>query len=243
MKKLFTEKQIGISAIIGGPIPPGILFYLNYKRIGKVKESYISLALALLFTIALVYTLLNLPTEILDKIPNVIITGFYGILVYFLYRRFLSNEINQLLTEGYVKASNWSVAGLIVLGICINLIIIFGLALSQPAFEGKKLNYGKVGHEIYFNESNTSIEDANKLGSVLTSEGYFTDEFPVSVHLETWETRYIVTLQVGKEHWDNPEAIQYLTTIRDGLAELYKKDVTLILEDYDLAGKKLEKRL
>jgi len=243
MRKLFTEKQIGVSAIIGGPIPPGILFYLNYKRINKDKEAYLSLAITFLFTVALFYTIIKLPTEIVDKIPNAAITGFYGMLVYFLYRRFLSKEINQLLSEGNTKANNWTVVGMIVLGICINLIIILGLAINQPAFEGQKLNFGNTEHEIYFDDSKTSIDDVNKLGLVLTEEGYFTDEFPVAVHLDTWETRYIVTLQIAKEHWDNPEVIQYLTVVRDGLIASYKRDVTLLLEDYDLAGKKYEKRL
>ncbi|MBX2893979.1 MAG: hypothetical protein KF763_00955 [Cyclobacteriaceae bacterium] len=243
MKRLFTERQIGVSAVIGGPISAGLLFFLNYKRLNKDKEAYISLSITLLFTVALFYTLLTLPATIVDKIPNVVITGGYGILIYFLYKRFLSSEVNKHLSEGCKRESNWSVAGFILLGVAISLLIILGLASSQPAFEGKKITYGKIGHEIYFDDSKTSIEDANKLGSVLTNAGYFTEEFPVAVYLETWNTRYLVTLQIGKDYWDNPTMVQELTSLKSELAIAFEKEVTLILEDFDLAGKKYEKRI
>lgn len=243
MNKLFTEKQVGISAVIGGPIPPGILFYLNYKRINKDKEAYISLAATLIFTIGLFYTLIKLPDEIIDKLPNAVVTGFYGVLVYILYNRFLSKEINQLLTEGHTKASNWTVAGMTLFGLILNLIIILAIAFTQPAFKGDKIKYGAVGHEIYFDKSKTSIDEANRLGTILTNSGYFTDEYPAAVHIDKWQTRYVVTLQIDKEHWVNPELIQYLNDLKKDLEVEFFKDITLVLEHYDLSGKKFEKRI
>lgn len=243
MKKLFTEKQVGISAIIGGPIPPGILFYLNYKRINKQKEAYISLAVTLIFTIGLFYTLIKLPDEVIDKLPNAVVTGFYGILVYVLYNRLLAKEINQLLTEGNIKASNWTVAGMTLLGLGLNLLIILGIAINEPAFKGDKVNYGAIGHEIYYDKSKTSIEDANKLGLVLTNVGYFTDEYQAAVHLDTWKTRYIVTLQIDNAHWDNPELTEDLDDLKSELEIVFGKDITIVLEHYNLSGKKFEKRI
>jgi hypothetical protein len=242
-KKLFTEKQVGISAVIGGPIPPGILFYLNYKRINKDKEAYISLASTFIFTFGLFYTLIKLPDEVIDRIPNAVFTAFYGIIVYLLYRWFLTKKINQLLADGHTKASNWMGTAMIILGLALNLLIILAFAISQPAFEGDRINYGGTGHEIYFDKNKTAIDDVNKLGMVLTDSGYFTDEYPVAVHLETWETRYIVTLQIDKEHWDNQEIIQYLNGLKSDLEAAFFKDFTLVLEHYNLSGKKLEKRI
>ena len=37
-KKLFTEKQIYVSAALGGPIPPGFLIYKNYIAFGRSEE-------------------------------------------------------------------------------------------------------------------------------------------------------------------------------------------------------------
>lgn len=243
MKKFFTENQMAVAAVVGGPIPPGILFYLNYKRIDKEKESYISIGLTLIFTVALFYTLLRLPEDILDKIPNAVFTSIYGLFVYFAYRRFLSKEINARFDTGDAKASNWTVAAITLLGLAINLIIILGLAWNTPAFDGDKKIFGEVGHEIYFDKSNTTIDDVEKLGQVLTDFGYFNNEYPIVVHLDTWETRYVVTLQIDKQFWEDDEVLAFLNDLKINLEVSFLKDVTIKLEHYDLSGKKYEKAI
>ena len=42
MKKYFTERQIYASAFLGGPIPPGILIYKNFKKIGDDRKATIA---------------------------------------------------------------------------------------------------------------------------------------------------------------------------------------------------------
>ncbi len=61
--KFYTEKQVGLAAFLGGPIPPGILIYKNLKRLGKDKESLITLAGTLLFTVFLIYVLIKIPAD------------------------------------------------------------------------------------------------------------------------------------------------------------------------------------
>ena len=81
LSKLFSEKQVAVSGVLGGPLPAGILFYLNYKRLGKEKEAYIAIAVTLLFTVILLFTLIALPGDLLSKIPDSVFSGFYGILI------------------------------------------------------------------------------------------------------------------------------------------------------------------
>jgi len=243
MKKLFTEKQMAVAAVVGGPIPPGILFYLNYKRIDKGKEANISIGLTLVFTIALFYTILKLPEDIIDKIPNAVFTSIYGLLVYFAYRKFLSKEIEARFDAGDAKASNWTVAAITILGLAINLIIILGLAFNEPAFDGDKRTFGEVGHEIYFDKNITTVDDVEKLGEALTISGYFGTEYPVAVHLDTWKTRYVVTLQIDKQFWNDVEVLSFFNDLKVNLEVLFLKDVTIQLEHYDLSGKKSEKTI
>lgn len=238
MKALYTEKQIGISAVIGGPVPAGILFYLNYKNIDKTKEAYITLAATLIFTAALSFTIIKLPSDILDKVPNAVFTAVYGLLVYLFYNRFLAKEVRTRFEAGHPKAGNWGVVAAIVVGLIINLAIIFGFAVNEPPFAGNKMSFGKS--EIYFNEKTTK-DDVNKLAEVLKSNGIFSDENSMAIRLETWETRYVVIFQIDKQYWSDQATMYELTNLKTRLSEVFKKDVSITLEHYELSGKKQEK--
>ncbi len=243
MIKYFTEKQVGAAAIIGGPIPPGILFFLNYKRIGKEKEAYYALAVTLIFTVALFYTVLSLPEDIIDKVPNAVFTAIYGILVYLAYRQFLAQEIDHKISEGAETSSNWAVVGYVVLGLVINIGIILAMSLSMPPFEGEKLTFGAVGNEIYFDESTTSTSDVIALSDMLTESGFFADEFAVAVHLETTREDYIITFPIQESYWTDSEVMSFFETVKSDMALTYRKNVIVVLESYDLSGTRHELRL
>ena len=94
-QKLYTKKQAYISAALAGPIPPGILIYLNYKRLGKNREARLALLGTFIFTGVLFYALFQIPEEISDKIPSVIFSALYSFVVYFFYHNYLSPHIKE----------------------------------------------------------------------------------------------------------------------------------------------------
>lgn len=159
-KKLFTEKQISISAFLGGPIPPGILIYKNLVRLNKEKEAYITLAATLIFTTGLVYTLIAIPNSIFEKIPSQLSPTVIGLIFWVLYHFLLAHQIKAELESGSIKESNWRVAGATVIGIVLYLGIAVGIGFSQPPFPGDKISFNE--NEIYFDQ-NTSKEDVKKL--------------------------------------------------------------------------------
>lgn len=243
MKKLFTEKQIGLAAFFAGPIPPGILFYLNYKRIKKEKEAYIAMAATLIFTMGMFFTIFQLPEKVVDKIPDSVFSAFYGLLVYGVYKFFLSKEIEHRLNEGAEKASNWSVVAVSILGFVITLVIILGLAVNQPPFEGDKMTFGASKDEIYYDKEKTSPEDVRKLANVLIESGYFGGEAPSAVHLEKTSQQCEVTLSVDKSYWTDPAVKEFVSLLKQELGAQYHVDVTIILEHYELSGKRSEMRV
>lgn len=237
-KKLFSEKQVAVSAVLGGPVPAGILFYLNYRRLGKEKEAYASMASTLLFTVLMFYTLMNIPDEIGDKIPDALVSGFYGLVVYFSFKHFLSKEVSEKITVENPKASNWAVASVIGLGMVITIVIILAFALWHPPFPGDKLNFGQQqGNAIYFNKQETTIQDVNTLGSVLLADGFFEAGGTAFVRLDTRKTEYRITIPIDKQYWNDLEVVGYLGDLKVRLQEKYQRDVTIILEHYTLSGK------
>lgn len=239
-KKLFTEKQISISAFLGGPIPPGILIYKNLIRLNKEKEAYVTLTATLLFTIGLIYTLILIPEDLSEKIPSQLSSTAIGLIFWGLYHFLLANFVNNEIENGTPKESNWKVAGTTLIGIVVYFGIAIFIGFTQPAFPGEKMTFN--GNEIYYNES-TSKEDIEKLAEQLFTYQYFSNEYQNAAHLETQFTRYVITLPISKDFWNDKDVISELNSLKLILKEEFGKEVTITLEDYELSGKRITKYL
>ena len=127
-KKYFTEKQIGVSALFGGPVPAGILIYLNLRRLGKERDASIVMAGTLVFTVGLVFGLNNIPDDVFNKIPNQLFPSLIGLLIFGMYHWLFSNTVKIVIKEGGDKESNWRVAVLTVIGMVLYAGIAIGLS-------------------------------------------------------------------------------------------------------------------
>jgi len=232
-KKINTEKQVDISAILAGPIPPGILIYQNYKALGKDKQAYTSLAFTLIFTIAFFYVLFQLPEEIVDKIPNFAFTAFYGALVYLFFRRFMAKDVELALESGAEKRSNWSVVGITILGLALNLAIILGLAIDEPFYPGEVRVVS--GNELYY-DADIPIQDVNKLLKQFEVNDFFGPDYGNITRIELIDREYFLTIIVDEEFWKDEGIIDYMVSLRRSIESELKKPVNLKLESVSLTG-------
>ncbi len=231
--KLFTEKQIAVAAVIAGPVPPGILIYLNFMRLGREREAYFTLAGTLIFTVALFYSLFVLPEKIVDSIPDFVFTAFYGLIVYLFFRLFLAKDVAQAFESGSMKASNWNVAGLSLLGLVINVVLIFVMAVNMPAFPGEKVTFDS--NEVYYSEG-ISQTDIEILADELFRVEYFGPEFEGVAHLGMTDSEYTATIPVHKDFWEDEEIIDLIVELKSQLQLRFGKDTYVVLEHYPLSG-------
>ncbi len=222
--KLFTEWQVSLSAILGGPIPPGLLISHNFKTLGREREAYVALAFTLIFTISLIYFLLQLPEKTVDKIPSAAFSALYAILIFIFYRYYLAADVKAHLEAEAEKGSNWSVVGLTVLGLAINWIIIFGLAVSEPAFEGEIMKVN--GNDLYYAD-NIPTEDINRLVVKLEENGFFEPEFGNTAVMEEFGLGYMITLWVDEVHWVDMTLISQFTSMKWLLEVEFSKPVRM----------------
>lgn len=237
--KIFTEKQVDLSAFLAGPIPAGLLIYKNYRALGKEKQAYIALASSLIFTILFFYIIFQLPEHIIDETPSFVFSALYGILVFIFFRKFLAKDVNEALELGAEKGSNWSVAGLTIVGLLINLAIIFGLAFYQPFYEGQLLEVN--GNELYYDE-NVSEEDINKLVRAFEDD-FFADAFGNTARLQIINGKYYITMVVDETLWNDQEIINSYTSLKWILEIEYNKPTHLKFESINLTGKSIYKEL
>lgn len=182
-----------------------------------------------------------IPESISEKIPSIAFTSLYTLIVYILYQYRLRDQIESRITSKENKRSNWSVAGLTVLGLIINLVLIVSFAMAEPAFPGEKFEYGNKKHEIFFDEGQVRNVDIQKVGRVLTEFGYFTPDMKMQVKIEKEDERLVLLLPVTKSLWEDSEVLADLNYLRSLLAIETQREFSLKLIDYDLSGNELSK--
>lgn len=232
--KIYSEKQVDIAAILAGPIPPGILIYQNYRALGKEKESVITLAITFTFTITFFYGMMQIPDAILDKIPNFAFTAFYGLIISVFFRLYLAKTVTEAFKNGASKGSNWTVTGITVVGLLLNLLIIFGLAYNQPAYDGKLIKVD--GNELYYEEESVSYTTVKYLISALKEVDYFGPEYGNVAHVLKKGDKYIVTMLVDEQFWTDNAFITNLNTMKWMLEVNVQTKVELKLESVSLNG-------
>ena len=119
------------------------LLGINYARMGRRKEGYLSFLICLIATVLLFFVLIQIPEEIMDRIPNVLIPTIYGVLCWSIVERLQGREIRLVLEASGKKTSVWRTAGWGLLSMVLVLAGIFGYAFSLPPhdlyeFEGEK---------------------------------------------------------------------------------------------------------
>lgn len=234
--KIFTEKQIYTATFFGGPIPPGILIYKNFKRIGDEKKATWALAITGIFTISIFYGIMKIPEEISGKIPDILFTTLYTFIVYTIYNNLLAEKINEYIRDDENEASNWTVAGYTVMGIVLNLIIIFAFAFVQPAFPGDKYEFGEMNHEIFYDEGDISETDLQAIGMALARFQYFNNDAKQSVRVDKLNNRYVLIIPLQKEYWQDQGIINELEYLKVMLKASVNKPFTIRLIHYELSG-------
>ncbi len=232
-KKFFTERQAGISAVVAGPIPAGILIYLNYKALGKDREAILSLAFTLFFSTVLFYVLFALPAETIDNIPSFFFTTFYALIVYLFFQKFMSADIKRELEKGAKKRSGWSVAGISLLGLLLSLGIMAGIAADQPFYEGELVEAD--GNELY-HDAQIPKSDVEKLLDKLKKADFFGTEYGNIARLESIAGDYFITLVVDEELWTEQDIIHWAEDLKQQLETEFGRKTHMKLASIPLAG-------
>lgn len=240
-RKLFTEKQINTSAFLAGPIPSGLLICKNYMALGKARSAYFTIVLTLLFTVIFFYGMLQVPEAILDKIPNLVFTAFYAIIVAIAFRYLLHKDVTHAFDNGASKGSNWTVAGATVMGLVLNVAIIFVLASSQPYYECDYIDVN--GNELYYESEQVSLNSVDMLSEQLVNMGFFEAPNGNVVKLEKIGDAFQITILIDEEYWSDSNLINDLVSFKLFMQVEFGQKTFLQLEAPSLSGKIKHKHL
>ena len=243
MQKYYTENQIYVDTFLGGPVPAGILIYQNLKKLGETRQATAVLLITGLFTFLLFYGIIQIPAHVMERIPSLAWTTFYTVIVFFVYRRFLADRVNSEITEPENRASNWSVAGYTFLGLIINLVIIFAIGSTQPAYSGEKITFGSLKHELYYDEALIDRSTVEEVARVLTQTEFFNEEYQKAVKLELKNEQLVLLMNVQRKNWSDSDLFMELTNLKVELQTSLRQEVSIELIHYELNGEKDRKKI
>ena len=138
----------------------------------------------------------------------------------------MAPDVDAALEKGADKGSNWSVAGLTILGLALNVAIILGLAIDQPFYDGEMVEVN--GNELYYDAS-IPQKDIDKLLLKLESNDFFGSDYGNIARLQQTGEGYLITMLIDEQLWTDSGIIGSLTSMKWVLeVEFGKKNQTSI---------------
>jgi hypothetical protein len=218
IESIYTEKKTLVGVALGGPLAGAYYFWRTFKTLGMPRAALASPIIAGLLLVVIFVAAL---TPGLDRIPNFVFWGAQFGLTYGGYRGYLAPYVQEHLREGKPQVG-WLTTIVIALvsmaatlGTMLTVLYLAG-GFGQQTFK----TFGSLRHEIAYSESNISPEEVDRLGSALTSSGFFDQEQQKTVDASKDGDRYILNIYCN-ESVREPEAMEYMRGFRRELQESF----------------------
>lgn len=129
--KVYSTQQIIVGTFLGGLLTSAIILSSNFKVIGNRKAVSITWSISIIGVLLLI-AVSTIPQ--LDKIPSMLYSFVTTALVAFCCNRFQEKEIKLHLEDGGAKHITGKVAGVILLGLSIFVILALTAYFLQDYF-------------------------------------------------------------------------------------------------------------
>lgn len=208
---LFSPKQVGIATFLGNAMTGGLLLAINYWRMNKGKEAWVTWITSWVIT-AIVFGLAML-------LPAAICNGMYigqAVGATYAAKALQEKVFIDHVNNGGRKASGWAVFGIGMGGMTLMLAIILGLYFANPDFFLTSVAVSPK-EKVYYSERATK-EEATKLGAALKESGFFNGEKEANVeYVKNLDGSKVITLYLASG-WDDPEVMAYMEELGKQLA-------------------------
>lgn len=206
IKKLWNPKSFIIFSALFSFLPAGIMYSLNYGRIGNERKKWASLIATFIGFIALFTLAYFIPTTISKSLSFGINIGIGAYLM-----RAQSELYQEHIQSGGERASYLPP---IIIGISIFALLISTIMYSQY-LPDKALNYNK--NQLYYTDRVTESQ-AKKLGDYLESQGFFKDDSETDVKIDKQEDTYVFSIIIKDEYLDNEEVVDNMKFVSEELS-------------------------
>ncbi len=243
-EKIYKENFIWAGTFLGGPLAAGYFIAENYKAFGQPENARKTWIYAIVVSIIIFGSVIMIPESV--KIPNQVIPLIYTLITMYLVKHFQGNDISAHLALGG-QAFGWGRAIIIsLISAAVTFGLLFGyLLLAGDAGDAESVTktFGKMNHEIAYENDNLTIAEVDKLGDALTTTTFFDDNVTKYVFAKKVDKGYEISISVIKGAGSDPEAVAYFTQLKDDLQTLYPDNriaLILVVDNLDNVVKRIE---
>mgnify|MGYP003635669265 CR=1 FL=1 len=126
--KFYSNKSIGLSTFLGGPLAAGYLIRENYRSLNKPDEGTKAMYAGIIATIVIFGGIFMIPDAVMDKLPNQIFPAIYTSIIYLIVEKIHGPLLKQHEENGYTFYSGWKAAGVGGVSLVFMVAGIFGFA-------------------------------------------------------------------------------------------------------------------
>jgi len=242
-KKVYRDRTIWAGTFLGGPLVAGYLIAENFKVLNESEKIKTTWFISILGTLIIFGGIFLIPN--VDKIPRQLIPLIYTVVAFYIVKYYQGAKIEEFIKNGGKAYSWWRALGIGLIGTVVTVIPIIGIVyFTDPTISATTKFYGKLKHEILYNKSNVSENEADKIATGLTNSGFFDETQQKSVFVKKVSSSFEISIPLIANAWDNPEAISFFEQLRkDMQAQFSNNKIILNLclnNDISQVKKKLE---
>ena len=131
-KKVYSWLAILVSSVIGGPLGGVYMLSENFKVMGKKDFAKKALIIGIVSIAAISVALMLTPENIIEKIPNYLLTFVVAGILVSLAKKYQEKGIKDILSSGGKKHSGWKIAGVTVISMLIMLAFVLVISAIMP---------------------------------------------------------------------------------------------------------------
>jgi len=229
-RKIYTEKNLWTVAFLGGPLSAGYVIAENFKTFNETKKVKITWGI----TVALTLLIFGfLPETTPKNLPYCLIPLIYTAIAAAIMNHYQKIKITDYLANGGEKHS-WGYAicvGFIGLAVTV-LLVVIGLFitgnLSGESTYLESKTYGKLHHEIFYDKTNISENEIDKIAYGLTETSFFGKEVHKKVVVEKIDNNYEITISIVKKSINNYETLTYFIQLKNELQNFFPDNKIVI---------------
>ncbi|WP_064791954.1 hypothetical protein [Shewanella woodyi] len=235
---LYTEKTVGFSAFIFGPLAGCYMIYRNYLLLNMQKKATIFLFISSILVVVLFYGI-AITEGATSSGYNSVIPIVSGIFALFFVKVNQSKRLFELLSEpSATKASVLKVMTVGTTSFISLLILALPFSLLLPTMEGEMIEIGELQHEVFYDDSITEVK-AQKVAEILEDVGVFDSEYQTYLKIEKSAVGYRILLPRFTEV-PIEESKSYCLFLEFKLSRLYPNDLYEVKIFEDLFLERIE---